>query len=116
MGLAGSAGAVARFVVDGLIKRRYAGRFPLGTMFINVTGSLLVGFFVGLVAFRGWSEAWTTVAGAGFCGGYTTFSTASYESVRLIHDRCYRLALTSVILPAALGVTAVAGGMALSRL
>lgn len=57
---------------------RFAGKLPLGTMLINVTGSVLLGFFVGLVAFDGSSDLWKTVAGTGFCRGYTTFSTASF--------------------------------------
>lgn len=116
VGLAGSAGAVSRFVVDGAVKGRFAGRLPLGTMLINITGSFLLGFLVGLVAFDGGSELWQTVAGTGFCGGYTTFSTASFETVRLVQQRSYRLAVTNTAATLVLGVGAAAAGLALSQL
>ncbi|MDQ2729788.1 MAG: CrcB family protein [Actinomycetota bacterium] len=116
VGLAGSAGAVARFLVDGAVGNRYAGRLPLGTMLINVTGSLVLGFLVGLVAFDGVSGQWATVAGTGFCGGYTTFSTASFETVRLLQERCYRPAAVSGGGTLVVGVGASALGMALSQL
>lgn len=116
VGLAGSAGAVARFVLDGAVKEHYGGKLPLQTMLINVTGSLLLGLLVGLVSFDGVSDLWATVAGTGFCGGYTTFSTASFETVRLIQDRSYRLAVISGGGTLVLGVGAAAVGMALSRM
>src|SRR5699024_3958568 len=75
--LAGGAGAEARFVVDGFIARRSV--LPLGTLLFNVTGSFLLGLAVGL--FDGAAAA--SVVGTGLLGGYTTFSTASVESVSL---------------------------------
>ena len=116
VGLAGSAGAVARFLLDGAVKDHYAGKLPLGTMLINVTGSLVLGLLVGFVAFDGASNLWVTVAGTGFCGGYTTFSTASFETVRLIQVRSYRVAVASGGGTLVLGVAAAALGMALSQL
>ncbi|MDQ6783011.1 MAG: fluoride efflux transporter CrcB [Actinomycetota bacterium] len=115
VGLAGSAGAVARFVVDGAVKDRFAGKLPVGTMLINVTGSLLLGLLVGLVAFDGASDLWMIVAGTGFFGGYTTFSTTSFETVRLIQDRSYRLAVLSGGVTLVAGVGAAAVGMAISQ-
>lgn len=116
VGLTGSAGAVARFLVDGAVKTRWPGKAPTGTMLINVTGSLLLGIFVGLVIFDGQPELWKTVAGTGFCGGYTTFSTASVETVRLVQNRAYRLAAVSSggTLVACVGAAAL--GMLLSQL
>ncbi|MDQ6837806.1 MAG: CrcB family protein [Actinomycetota bacterium] len=116
VGLAGSAGGVVRFLVDGAVTDRFATRVPLGTMFINVTGSLVLGVLVGLVAFDGTPDLWQTVAGTGFCGGYTTFSTASFETVRLIQVRAYRVALLSGGGTLVLSVGAAAVGMALSQL
>ncbi|MGI8753331.1 MAG: fluoride efflux transporter CrcB [Acidimicrobiales bacterium] len=116
VGLAGSAGAVARFLLDDAVRSRYSGRLPLGTMVINVTGALVLGLLVGLVAFDGVSDLWATVAGTGFCGGYTTFSTASFETVRLVQARSYRVAVVSGGGTLMLGVGAAAVGMALSQL
>jgi len=82
--LAGGLGAVARFVVDGAVQRHNRLSVPLGTLLINVTGSLLLGALTGLVLFHGSPSELQTVAGTGFCGGYTTFSTASVEAARLL--------------------------------
>jgi len=81
---AGSLGAVARFVVDGAIRHRRNTEFPWATVMINVTGSLILGFLVGVVLFHGAPREIQVIAGVGFCGGYTTFSTASMETIRLL--------------------------------
>lgn len=82
--LAGGAGAVTRFVVDGVVARHNRFDIPLGTFVINVTGSFLLGILTGLVlAHPGLSEL-KAVLGTGFAGGYTTFSTASVEAARLV--------------------------------
>lgn len=84
--LGGGLGAVARFVVDAVVARRNPFRLPLGTMLINITGSLLLGLVTGLLAAGPTGSTGATVRavlGTGFCGGYTTFSTASVETVRL---------------------------------
>jgi CrcB protein len=91
--LAGSAGAVARFVVDGAWRAHRPSTFPWPTIAINVSGSLLLGVVTGLVLFHGAPGTVRTVVGTGFCGGYTTFSTASFETVRLVQQRRYRLAV-----------------------
>ena len=84
--LGGGLGAVTRFVVDAAVARRNPFRVPLGTMLINVTGSLVLGVVTGLIAAGPAGSTAVTVRavlGTGFCGGYTTFSTASVETVRL---------------------------------
>jgi CrcB protein len=84
--LAGGLGAVTRFLVDTLVARHNPFQVPLGTLVINVSGSLLLGILTGLVTSSDPASAAVTakaVVGPGFCGGYTTFSTASVESVRL---------------------------------
>lgn len=83
--LAGSCGAVTRFVVDGALRARLGGAFPWATIVVNVTGSLLLGVLAGLVV-RGAPAGALTVLGVGFCGGYTTFSTACVESVNLLRQ------------------------------
>lgn len=85
--LAGALGAVLRFVVDSAIKYRRTHRFPWTTLLINLTGSALIGLLAGLVIFHHAAPDLLTVLGTGFCGGYTTFSTASVETVRLIERR-----------------------------
>ena len=83
MTLAGGAGAAVRYGVDDLVGRRRGRQYPLGTLLINVTGSLLAGILVGAALDHGLSAALRTVLVTGFCGGYTTFSTAAVDTVLL---------------------------------
>ena len=80
--IAGGFGAVARFLIDRQVAARVRG-LPLGTVLINITGSLLLGWIVGWWTTHGGEPSWRLVLGTGFLGGYTTFSTASVEGVRL---------------------------------
>ena len=110
--LGGAAGAVTRFAVDGAWRARRPGRFPWPTVAINVTGSFLLGVLTGLAVLRGGSPlVLQTVLGTGFCGGYTTFSTASFESVRLLQQGHTRAALGNTIGSLVVTVAAAAGGL-----
>jgi CrcB protein len=91
--LAGGLGAVARFVVDALVRTRASDAYPVATAVINVTGSFVLGLVTGLVLARAAPEAIRSVIGTGFLGGYTTFSTASFETVRLTEQGRVRAAL-----------------------
>ena len=79
--LGGGAGAAGRFLLDGLINTGREFRLPVGTLTINITGSLLLGIIVGAATHLG--AVPVAVLGTGVMGGYTTFSTASFETVRL---------------------------------
>lgn len=81
--LAGGLGAVARLVLDGWATGRTGGRYPAGTLLVNVTGSLLLGLVTGLAAGALLPPRWALVLGTGLLGGFTTFSTAAVETVRL---------------------------------
>lgn len=82
--VAGGLGAAARFHTDALVARMHRGRLPLGTLVINTVGSLLLGLLTGWVTFHSGAPEWASIAGTGFCGGFTTFSTASVEGWRLL--------------------------------
>lgn len=116
IGLAGSAGAVARFVLDGVARSRFAPDFPWQTMVINISGSLLLGVVAGLVLFDGQPRELELVVGTGFCGGYTTFSTASFETVRLIQQGRRVLALAKIVGTVALTLGAAGLGLYLTSL
>ena len=110
--LAGGAGALTRFVVDGLIRTHLGRQFPWGTMFINVSGSLLLGILVGLALRHHELSDVRVVIGTGFCGGYTTFSTMSFETVRLIERHQYGKALFNTL--GTLGAALVGAGIGIA--
>jgi CrcB protein len=81
--LAGGVGSALRLLVDGAIRARVGAAFPVGTTVINVTGSLGLGLLTGAAAHAGLPHDLLLILGGGLLGGYTTFSTASLETVRL---------------------------------
>lgn len=92
---AGGAGAVSRLVFDGILKAKVRIAYPLGTTVINVSGSFLLGLVTGLALTHFLPVEWRLILGTGFLGGYTTFSTASFETVRLAQDGRYSAALSN---------------------
>ncbi|QOI65830.1 fluoride efflux transporter CrcB (plasmid) [Arthrobacter sp. TES] len=114
LGLAGGLGAGTRFMADGLVRSRLRTALPVGTMAINVTGSFLLGLLAGAVIVHAVPVELQVITGTGFLGGYTTFSTASFETVRLIQSRRTGLALLNGIGTAAAAVSAAAAGLALA--
>jgi len=93
LALAGGLGAVARFVLDGVLSAARSWRYPVGTTVINLSGSFLLGLLAGLAAAQLLPGSAYLVLGTGFLGGYTTFSTAAYETVRLVEQRRWGAAL-----------------------
>jgi fluoride exporter len=113
LALCGGLGAVSRFVIDGLIRARVRSIGSIGTMIINVTGAVALGILAGLVAAHVAEPDWQVVIGTGFLGGYTTFSTTSFETVRLIQQGRFRLAISLGLLQLCLALLGAAGGFAL---
>lgn len=107
-------GAMCRYLVDGLVQRRNRSVLPLGTLVVNVTGSLALGLLVGLALHHGFTDGPRTVAGTGFLGAFTTFSTFSYDTIRLIEAGSHREALLNAAASLSLGLTAAAAGLALA--
>ncbi len=111
--LGGFLGAPARVLVDRFVAARSVSELPFGTFAVNVSGSLVLGLLTGL-ALRGHVPA--TVKGAvgtGFCGAYTTFSTWSFETVRLLEERELLLAVLNVGVSLAVGLAAAGAGLAI---
>lgn len=90
VGVAGGIGSALRCLADNSLPERLRARFPWGTMAINLSGSLLLGLVTGLMLSHPWSE----IIATGLLGGYTTFSAASLESIRLLSEKRYTAALT----------------------
>jgi CrcB protein len=111
--LCGGFGAVARFVVDGLVRGRVRSIGSVGTIVINVTGAIALGIIAGLVAAHVAQPDWQIVVGTGFLGGYTTFSTTSFETVRLIQQGRFRLAVGLALSQLTLALAGAAGGYAI---
>jgi len=116
VGLAAALGAVLRYVVDRLIESAHDTVFPFGTLTINLSGSFLLGLLTGLELHHGWNPEAVTVLGVGLLGGYTTFSTWSWESVQLAGNRAAIEALGNVFGSLGLGLAAAGAGLALGRL
>jgi CrcB protein len=110
----GGAGSALRYVTDRWVQSRHALRFPLGTLTVNLTGSFVLGLVSGGVAHAGWSSHVQALLGTGFCGGLTTFSTFSVETVELLGGRLTTRAAGYVVLSVGLGVGLAALGWALT--
>ena len=113
--LAGGAGALARFVLDGAIRARWSSDLPWATVVINVSGSFVLGVLTGLVLFRGDPDSLRLVLGTGFCGGYTTFGTASVETVRLAQRGAVVAAVGNALGTLVLSLGAAALGLLVTR-
>lgn len=113
--LAGSLGATSRFVLDGHLKARFGGAFPWATFIINVTGSFILGIVTGILLKHHNFNDVEAIIGVGFCGGYTTFSTASFETVRLLERREYRRALANAAGGLAATIVAAAIGLVIGE-
>jgi CrcB protein len=114
--VAAALGAPARYLLDGFVQDRTAGDVPWGTCVINLTGSFVLGLLSGLVLYRAFPADARLVLGTGFCGAYTTFSTFSYETVRLTEEGLPRAALRNVIVNTGGALLAAAAGLALAAL
>ena len=86
VGVAGAVGAIARYLLDGAVQDRASGIFPYGTLTVNVAGSLVLGFLAGYTLSHTGGATTRTIIGTGFCGALTTWSTASWETVRLAEE------------------------------
>ena len=117
-------GGLARFIVGSWLQRRLDGwmprsgalPFPVGTLIVNVTGSFVLGLLVAAFARRGDdAEAMRLLLAVGFCGGYTTFSTFSHDTVALMESGAGALAAVNVAASVVLAFLATFAGVAFGR-
>lgn len=110
--VAAAIGAPARFVIDGWIEDRVGDDFPWGTLAVNLTGCLALGVLTGLARSHGLESTPRTIIGTGGLGAYTTFSTFTFETVRLVEEGELSFALGNVAASMVLGLAAAALGIA----
>jgi fluoride exporter len=114
--VAGALGALARYGLEGLVSRRVHGAFPWSTFVVNITGAFALGLLFTLLTERVGAAPW--VRGAvtiGFLGSYTTFSTLSFETYRLVEDRALGIAAANALGSMAAGLVAVYIGVVAGR-
>jgi CrcB protein len=110
--IGGAIGSVARYGLNVAIQSRLADPFPLGIMVINVSGSLLLGFVMRLsLETTAMSPELRLFLTTGFCGGFTTFSTFSYDALTLFESGAARSALTYIIGSVGLSILGAFGGV-----
>jgi CrcB protein len=113
---AAAVGAPLRYLVDGFVADRTEGVFPWGTLVINATGSLALGVVTGLALYHAFPKTPKVVLGTGFCGAYTTFSTFTFETVRLVEEGAVNEAVRNALGTLVVCAAAAAAGIALAAL
>lgn len=110
--IGGALGSVARYGIGGVISDKFGQAFPWGTLVVNITGSFLIGFFGALAAPEGRLNPQSRMFAAqflmyGICGGYTTFSSFSWQTLQNLQDRQWLYAGGNIILSVVLCMMAV---------
>ena len=114
--IGGAAGSVLRYLVGGRAQHFAPHGFPLGTLFVNVVGCFLIGILIRQFMNIQTHNYLRALLVVGFCGGFTTFSTFSIETVGLIEGGEYARAISYIALSVVLCLTATIAGMSLMRL
>ena len=114
--IAAAAGAGARYSLDILIQRRHVSGLPWGTFAINMSGSLLLGLVTGLSLHHGLGSDAAAVLEVGLLGGYTTWSTFTWETFALAEQGRYGAAAANVVGSLTVGAAAAAAGLGLALL
>lgn len=96
--IGGGVGALARYGLEGIVAPRQTSPFPLSTFLVNVMGSTALGALMALVLGGHLPGQWLAWGGTGFLGGFTTFSTFTYETARLIEDGAWGYATLNLLL------------------
>lgn len=109
-------GGLARYTLGIWTQTVVGAEFPWGTLLVNVSGSLLLTFLYVLLEGTAGTPEWRAFLGIGFCGGYTTFSTFTYETVRLLQDGEWQHAMLYIFGSVLLSLTAAILGFRLGSM
>ena len=116
VGIGGCLGSILRFWLGNYVGSKMGTRFPYGTFVINITGSFLIGLVFAFLTERSeWSPYWRYLIPIGFIGGYTTFSSFEFETLRTIQEGQVGIGLLYVTSSVVLGLAAVWGGLIAGR-
>ncbi|NNM95609.1 MAG: fluoride efflux transporter CrcB [Bacteroidia bacterium] len=118
IGVGGALGSIARFIIAQAVQRHFVNSgFPYGTLAVNVAGCLVIGIVYGLSERFNWmTPEWRVFLATGICGGFTTFSSFSYESIALIRDSEILYAGLNVAISVITGFAATFIGLSLTKL
>ncbi|MGW7757070.1 fluoride efflux transporter CrcB [Streptomyces violaceusniger] len=111
----GMVGAPLRYLTDRVVQARHDSVFPWGTFMVNVVGCLVLGLLTGAAVEGAASQRLQLLLGTGLCGALTTYSTFSYETLRLTEEGARLFAVANVVLSVAAGVGAAFAGAALAH-
>lgn len=111
--LGGALGAPARYLTDWAVQARWDTVFPLGTLISNLTGAFALGALTAATRHLGLPDQASLAAGAGFCGALTTFSTFTFETIRLLEDGALLEAVSNTLASLLAGILAAAAGYGL---
>lgn len=116
IGIGGILGANARYLVADWAAQRFGTGFPYGTFIINISGAFALGLFMAFLQDRAFIHPnYRFFFATGFCGAYTTFSTLTYESLRLLQDGSVLLGFTNMLGSMIVGMVAVFAGFLIGR-
>ncbi|MEG1546257.1 MAG: fluoride efflux transporter CrcB [Bacteroides sp.] len=113
--LGGGTGSVLRYVCQQVIGQGFVGSFPLGTFFVNIVGSFLIGIFYTLSARFNLSVEMRMLLTVGLCGGFTTFSTFSSDSLNLLKGELYGVFTLYALLSVVIGISFAFAGAWISK-
>ena len=112
VGIGGAIGSIARYLTANYFTKVFPAAFPYGTFIVNIIGCFVIGLVCGLSDNFEWlTPQWRLFLATGICGGYTTFSSFSYENIRLLQQGNYLVFATYSITSYVLGLLAVFLGL-----
>lgn len=115
IGLGGGLGTILRYVVSSMDHRFFLGTFPAGTLMVNITGSLVIGFLWGFCEKVDLASGVQLFVFIGLLGGYTTFSSFALENLNLLREGELRIAAVNIVATNFLGLVAVFLGFYAAR-